>query len=195
MIVSADGTRTSVVAATAAEEQHGSWSADGNGIAFSSGPGPRDMYNVAVTLRAGKDSPWGAPRQLTSVSGVDPKWSPDGRHIVYTRRGEVWLMSSDGRGNHAVFTRSKGDQLLAQYAIWSTDSRTIYFKASDDEGRATIWAVQAEGGPPRLLVRFDDRSRPSLRREFATDGSRFFFTIAQDESDIWVAEVSSDRQR
>jgi len=40
-----------------------------------------------------------------------------------------------------------------------------------------------------LLVRFDDPQKPSLRREFATDGVRFFFTIAQDESDIWVAEV------
>jgi hypothetical protein len=38
-------------------------------------------------------------------------------------------------------------------------------------------------------VRFDDPLRPSLRREFASDGTRFFFTIAQDESDIWVAEV------
>jgi len=51
--------------------------------------------------------------------------------------------------------------------------------------------VPVEGGSPRLLVRFDDPQRPSLRREFATDGVRFFFTIAQDESDVWIAQVSS----
>jgi hypothetical protein len=49
--------------------------------------------------------------------------------------------------------------------------------------------VPAAGGTPRLLVRFDDSSRASLRREFATDGMSFFFTIAQDESDVWTAEV------
>jgi len=69
------------------------------------------------------------------------------------------------------------------------DGKTIYFKAADAERRASIWGVPAEGGIPRLLVRFDDPQKPSLRREFATDGVRFFFTIAQDESDIWVAEV------
>jgi hypothetical protein len=37
------------------------------------------------------------------------------------------------------------------------------------------------------MVRFDDPRRPSRRREFATDGARFFFTITQDEGDIWVA--------
>ena len=65
----------------------------------------------------------------------------------------------------------------------------VYFKAADEERRASIWAVPATGGTPRLLVQFDDPARPSLRREFATDGVRFFFTIAQDESDIWVADV------
>jgi hypothetical protein len=45
------------------------------------------------------------------------------------------------------------------------------------------------GGSPRLLVRFDNPSRRSLRREFATDGRRFYFTIARDESDIWALEL------
>ena len=49
--------------------------------------------------------------------------------------------------------------------------------------------MPATGGSPRLLMRFDDPARPSLRREFATDGARFYFTIAQDESDVWVVEI------
>jgi hypothetical protein len=40
----------------------------------------------------------------------------------------------------------------------------------------------------RLLVRFDDPSRPSLRGEFASDGVRLWFTNAQDERDVRVAE-------
>ena len=49
--------------------------------------------------------------------------------------------------------------------------------------------MPADGGTAQLMVRLDDPQRPSLRREFATDGTRFFFTITQDEGDIWVAEV------
>ena len=93
------------------------------------------------------------------------------------------------RDDRTIVTRSTADQPLPQYGIWSIDSQTIYFKAADAERRASIWSVPANGGTPRLLVRFDDPKRPSLRREFATDGVRFFFTIAQDESDIWVVEI------
>ena len=35
------------------------------------------------------------------------------------------------------------------------------------------------------------RHRRSLRREFATDGQRFYFTIASDESDLWAMELIS----
>jgi hypothetical protein len=42
-------------------------------------------------------------------------------------------------------------------------------------------------------VGFDDPSRRSLRREFATDGQRFYFTVARDESDIWTMEITGNR--
>jgi len=41
----------------------------------------------------------------------------------------------------------------------------------------------------RLLVRFDDPLRRSLRREFATDGRRFYFTVAREESDLRAIEL------
>jgi hypothetical protein len=40
------------------------------------------------------------------------------------------------------------------------------------------------------LVRFDDSARPSPRAEFATDGRRLYFTVAERESDIWRMELS-----
>jgi Tol biopolymer transport system component len=184
--VTLDGTRTTSIVATPEDEQHGTWSPDGNGIAFVRGRS--EHYRLFVMRRAGRDSAWTAPRQLTSELAIDPKWSYDGKQIAFTRRGEVWLISPDGINERALTTPSAASA-LAQYAIWSPDDKTIYFKAADGERRASIWAVPAAGGAPRLLVRFDDPLRPSLRREFATDGLKFFFTIAQDESDVWIAQV------
>jgi len=46
-----------------------------------------------------------------------------------------------------------------------------------------------EGLWVRLLVRFDDPLRRSLRREFATDGRRFYFTVAREESDLRAIEL------
>ena len=72
--------------------------------------------------------------------------------------------------------------LLAQ---WAPDGRTIYYKALDAEGRTSFWSIAAEGGDPRLLVRFEDPLRPSPRAEFATDGRRLYFTVSERESDVW----------
>ena len=38
-------------------------------------------------------------------------------------------------------------------------------------------------------VRFDDPLRPSIRSDFAAGNGRFFFTIDERRSDIWVAEI------
>jgi eukaryotic-like serine/threonine-protein kinase len=190
MLVTADGTHTEGVAVTGAEEQHGSWSPDGNSVAYAVGLMSNERYNVYVTSRARKGAPWGKPRQLTTENGIDPKWSPDGRWIAYIRQGDVRLISPDGTNDHVLLARRSADgQALPQYAIWSSDSQIVYVKAVTDDRRATIWSIPVTGGTPRLLMRFDDPSRPSLRREFATDGQRFYFTIAQDESDIWVMEL------
>jgi Tol biopolymer transport system component len=69
------------------------------------------------------------------------------------------------------------------------DGRTIYYKAFNAAGHSSLWSVAASGGPPRLLVRFDDPSRPSSRPEFTTDGRRFYFTVTERLSDIWSMEL------
>jgi hypothetical protein len=74
---------------------------------------------------------------------------------------------------------------------WSSDSRTVYFKVWDAQQGASIWSVPVSGGAPKLLIEFSDPTKPSLRREYATDGERFFFTIATQESDLWVMDVIS----
>jgi dipeptidyl aminopeptidase/acylaminoacyl peptidase len=76
--------------------------------------------------------------------------------------------------------------LLAQ---WAPDGRTIYYKAQDAGGAASLWAVPAAGGEPRELVRFDDPVRASSRAEFATDGRRLYFTASEREGDIWRMEL------
>ncbi len=61
----------------------------------------------------------------------------------------------------------------------------------------TIWGtvvkvmvkVWGKGGKSKLLVRFDNPLRKSLRIEYSTDGSSFFFTLTDNQSDIWVMDL------
>jgi serine/threonine-protein kinase len=191
-VVSADGIRTEPVATSPVEEQHAAWGPDGNTIIFDVTPslGAANHWQAHIVTRARRGAAWGAPRQLTRNGSSDPKWSPDGRLIAYCVRGQLRVIAPDGSGERVlVDARAEGEQPEPAYPLWSRDSQTIYYKAYDRDRHSTIWSVPAGGGTPRLLVRFDDPSRRSLRREFAADGQRFYFTVARDESDIWAMEL------
>ena len=86
-------------------------------------------------------------------------------------------------------TDGSAERPSPELALWSPDGRTIYFKAFDAAGRSSFWSVPVAGGAPRLLMRFDDPTHPSSRPEFASDGTRFFFTIGTRQSDIWAMEL------
>jgi len=190
MVVSADGMKTEAVANTPAEEQHSGWGPDGNSIVYDLANAMDLQNQLYVVRRARRGAPWGKPKRLTSDGSSDPKWSPDGRLIAYCVRGNLNVIAPDGTGQRVVVRDSPG-QPRPSYPIWSRDSRTIYYKAYDAQLQTSIWSVPVDGGKPQLLVTFDDPNRRSLRREFATDGQRFYFTIASDESDLWAMELIS----
>jgi serine/threonine-protein kinase len=190
MIVSADGTKTEAVADSPAEEQHSGWGPDGNSIIYDLAASTDLQNQLYLVRRARRGAPWGTPKRLTSDGSSDPKWSPDGRLIAYCVRGELRVITPDGTRKRIVVPDVAG-QPRPSYPIWSEDSRTIYYKAYDAQLQTSIWSVSADGGQPKLLVSFDDPTRRSLRREFATDGRRFYFTIANDESDLSAVELIS----
>ena len=190
-VVSADGTTTETAVATAAEEQHSGWSPDGNSIIFDSSPSLGGDTEAYIVTREKRGAPWSAPRRLTRNGSTDPKWSPDGTTIAHTPHGQLRTIAPDGT-NERVLVEPGHQTDIAEvtYPVWSRDSRTIYFKAYDAKRQSSIWSVPAKGGPAVPLIRFDDPAHRSLRREFATDGTRFYFTISGEESDLWVMDLS-----
>ena len=190
-VMSADGTNVERVATTEEQVANPEFSPDALSVAFEIYIGARD--EILVSSRPRRGAPWGKPHQITTHGGSDPSWSPDGRLIAYMRDG-LWVMAPDGSGARLIVPGRTGDTGIAPAAAyWSANSRTIYYKAYDEQERSSIWSVPASGGTPRLLIRFDDPARPSNRREFATDGNRIYFTIAQPESDIWLMELLPGR--
>jgi Tol biopolymer transport system component len=174
-------------------ESQPDWSPDGNSLAFRCDKTGNE--EIWVMSRGDRSSSWGEPRQLTSdeLSSDGPHypvWSPDGRWIAYRADGTIRVISPEG-GIPLVLADGGTNALEPSpvYPEWSPDSRTVYFKAKDPKGVASFWSVPLSGGEPRLLVRFDDPMRPSLRSEFTTDGELFFFTIGTQESDIWVMDL------
>jgi Tol biopolymer transport system component len=160
------------------------WSPDGSALAMF------DMTKSQVlVMRRGADGRWSEPR-FTGGRGWRPEWSPDGRWLAFVTPsdGRIAVVSADSGAQRDVYLPGPGDP-LAELAIYSRSGQEIYFKSHDARSRASFWSVSATGGRPRLLVRFDDPTRASNRFEFASDGKRFYFTVEDRQSDVWVADV------
>jgi eukaryotic-like serine/threonine-protein kinase len=187
-----DGGPVVRVTDTPAQESYPIWSPDGRAIMFYNQVVPFKTYLV----RQGPDGRWSAPPTPVISPAVGAVWSPDGAWIAYiatqsdASAGPVMLMPAEGGVPHQVFQPSPGVP-EAISVMWSHDGRTLYYKAHDEQGYASFWSISAAGGAPRLLVRFTNPERQSSRRDFATDGKRFYFAIEDRQSDVFVAEIVS----
>jgi Tol biopolymer transport system component/tRNA A-37 threonylcarbamoyl transferase component Bud32 len=171
-----------------AEERYPDLSPDGNQIVFMSDKtGRQELFLIS---RESKDDDWRAPKQLTFDGGRYPRWSLDGSLIAYVFGRSLRVISPEG-GDPQILVSSHDPATIPipVFPEWSDDGRSIYYKALNGERDSSFWSVPAEGGKPKLLVRFDDPGRKSVRIEFATDGSRLFFTLTENKSDIWVMDL------
>jgi Tol biopolymer transport system component len=130
----------------AAHDWVGSWSPDGNRIAFQSfRRGNRDLYVMPV---AG-----GAVTALTNHPAEDfiPVWSPDGEKIAFSsnRSGnmDVWVMTSDGSKLQQLTFHEAQDFLLC----WSPNGKQIAF-GSKRTGHCELFLIPVEGGNPVQLT-------------------------------------------
>jgi serine/threonine protein kinase len=181
-VMSADGTNEEQVTDDPAEERYPDWSPDGQSLVFfSDKSGQQEIFRLSR-----ENGRWSLPVQLTftEIGAMFPHWSPNGKAIVYMDflKG-LCLISPDGKNTRVLV--AKTPDFWPEYAAWSRDSKTVFFRAADEQHYWSIYSVPAGGGKPRMLVRFEEFSR----HEFAADDKDFFFTVAERESDIYMLQL------
>jgi serine/threonine-protein kinase len=182
-----DGGPLQQVTSSPREEAIARWSPDGKALAYNDLKAPGGIWIV----RRKPDRSWGPPVQRTPA-GYVPEWSPDGRSLAYVETafgGGVWIVPVDSGPARVVLDPARTGVVGGAALRWSADGRSLYFKSLDAQGRASIWTVPASGGAPKLLVRLDDPSHPSLRPELTVGDGRIFFTVQDRQSDVYVMEV------
>jgi dipeptidyl aminopeptidase/acylaminoacyl peptidase len=108
---------------------------------------------VTIPARGGK---WTNITADNPADDTNPRYSPDGRWIAYTRQ---MIKQGTDRQRIVLHDRSTSTKRVltekwdrsAGSLTWSPDSRRLYFEA-EDKARQPIWALALDGGDPKPLI-------------------------------------------
>jgi len=186
----AAGGLTQQVTATAAQESYPVWSPDGRALAFLNQAPTKDMAVGLHLTRRSASGGWSAPVAVRLTDSGPAIWFTNELLLAPIGTGSIELIATTGAPARVVYAPARPGDPAAKSVIPSADGRSVYFKSHDAEGRASFWSVPLAGGQPRMLVRFDDLARVSIRPDFAVGDGKFFFTLEDRQADIWMTDIS-----
>ena len=108
---------------------------------------------------------------------TEPKWlryssiSPDGKTIVFTFKGDLYKVASNG-GNATALTMHEAHDFMP---VWSNDSKTIAF-ASDRYGNFDIFTISVDGGEAKRVTYHSAQEYPY---SFSNDNKNIVFGAAR----------------
>ncbi len=97
-----------------------------------------------------------------------PQISPNGKQIVFSYKGDLYVMPSEG-GNARQLTDNPAYDFCP---VWSHDSKTIAF-ASDRYGNFDIFTIPADGGESKRITTNSAREIPEC---FSNDDQKIIFS-------------------
>lgn len=164
--MNADGSGTTRLTNSPAEDASPSWSPDGARIAFDTN---RDGNYEIYVMNANGTGQF----NLSSHPGSDgyPTWSPDGATVAFQsdRNGnhDIYAVGSEGAGLTNL-TNSIDDEFIPS---WSPDGSRLAFNRGDPD-TANVFIMSAGGGP---VTKVTSNSSGDFAPAWSPDGVRIVF--------------------
>lgn len=134
-----------------------------------------------------------------------PSWSPDGKKLLYTGRGDgpgkgsrLAVMDADGKNPKQLTTRAGG-----QMGAWSPDGKKIVYIGGPETNPAKfkphVYVSKADDSGATQLTK-DDGDQGELAPHWSRDGKRIYFNrlvIKQspEKAGIWVMDADGGHMK
>ncbi len=105
-----------------------------------------------------------------------PMQSPDGKRLVFSALGQIYVMALDGRGTPRRLTR---DAIGEYEPSWSPDGRSIVYVRWTARDAGDLWRVEADGAAPP--VRLSDNPAYYTNPVFTPDGATVIAVRSSNE--------------
>ncbi len=106
-----------------------------------------------------------------STGPMDPAWSPDGRWIAFSMRGDIWKVPAEG-GQAIALTQGPAYHFEP---AWSPDGNRIAF-SFDSDGNLDIGIVSAQGGEVRRVT---THAAVDVQPAWGADGTSLYYVSAR----------------
>ncbi len=168
-------------------------SPDGTRVAYVAERGENvDIFIAAI------DGSWTRKVSRGDDYVLEPKWSPDGKHLLWCAWphydmpwDELAIVVADAEGNDARVIAG-GGRVTNNYPAWSPDGQRIAFIADREGDFGNLWVIGADGsGAERLVHESNQHGSPA----WSPDGQRIAYTRNDDgDVQIWLWENGRTRQ-
>ncbi len=185
MIVKSDGTGQKVLTNMEGSPCAPAWSPDEKRIAFSVQSGKGQTVMVLDFEH----------KTITPVAlGTLPRWSPDGKKLLFLRKPEVhgavasiWVADADGKHARMVLDTSA----LIPAAAWGSDGKSIVY-TNDYHHRSAIFRVNLDGTNPEKVA--GDKNLEMYYPSISKDGKKLAVEIV-DGKMLMLKEIDISTQK
>jgi Tol biopolymer transport system component len=167
-------------------QEHPDLSPDGTQVVMAWDHGDPKQRHIYITPVKG-----GEARQVTTIKNSDtfPRWSPDGRHILFGRfdwQGQIAFTLIDTSGENEVTLTTSQEN--AVYLAWAPDGRSFLFTDRIETGQIALFRFDLDSRERTQITAPPAGFMGDLQSEVSPDGKQIAIGRFQSsaESDLYV---------